>query len=219
MLFAVTEKKEKDIYNPSFMATLRAATDSVTFLPGTDRARVSSIFTPDVRYLEVVEDGFAGGNVISADFTPTPENLEKVKANVSKAGIIGRLVANDQRGAMIFSELLEKDPITGKTIDYIETAGRIEEIRQKYLNPKSYQLKLKADHEPLKAGDVVKTVYKDPRGLLFGLQDHRRRSAGRRWQQPDLFGRRQRAGSRGSRERHLQPECRHRDHRLRQGGR
>ncbi len=170
VLFAVTEKKEKDIYNPTFMATLRAATDSVTFLPGTDRARVSSIYTPDVRYLEVVEEGFAGGNVISADFTPTPENLEKVKANVSKAGIIGRLVANDQRGAMIFSELLEKDPITGATIDYIETAGRIEEIRQKYLNPKAYELKLKADREPLKAGDVVKTVYKDPRGLLFGFK-------------------------------------------------
>ena len=167
VLFAVTEKKEKDIYNPAFMTTLRAATDSVTFLPGTDRARVSSIYTPDVRYLEVVEDGFAGGNVISADFTPTPENLDKVKANVSKAGIIGRLVANDQRGAMIFSELLEQDPITGKTIDYIQTAGLIEEIRQKYLNPQMYELKLKADHEPLKAGDVVKRVYHDPRGLLF----------------------------------------------------
>lgn len=167
VLFAVTEKKEKDIYNPAFMTTLRAATDSVTFLPGTDRARVSSIYTPDVRYLEVVEDGFAGGNVISADFTPTPENLEKVKANVSKAGIIGRLVANDQRGAMIFSELLEQDPITGKTIDYIKTAELIEEIRQKYLSPKMYELKLKADREPLKAGEVVKRVYKDPRGLLF----------------------------------------------------
>ena len=167
VLFAVTEKKEKDIYNPAFMTTLRAATDSVTFLPGTDRARVSSIYTPDVRYLEVVEDGFAGGNVISADFTPTPENLEKVKANVSKAGIIGRLVANDQRGAMIFSELLEQDPITGKTIDYIKTAELIEEIRQKYLSPKMYELKLKADREPLKAGEVVKRVYKDPRSLLF----------------------------------------------------
>ncbi|WP_293396784.1 MMPL family transporter [Nevskia sp.] len=167
VLFAVTEKKEKDIYNPAFMTTLRAATDSVTFLPGTDRARVSSIYTPDVRYLEVVEDGFAGGNVISADFTPTPENLDKVKANVSKAGIIGRLVANDQRGAMIFSELLEQDPITGKTIDYIHTAELIEEIRQKYLSPKMYELKLKADREPLKAGEVVKRVYKDPRGLLF----------------------------------------------------
>ena len=167
VLFAVTEKKEKDIYNPSFMTTLRAATDSVNFLPGTDRARVSSIFTPDVRYLEVVEEGFAGGNVISADFTPTPENLEKVRANVSKAGIVGRLVANDQRGAMIFSELLERDPITGKTIEYIKTAGLIEDIRQKYINPKMYEYKLKADREPLKAGEVVKRVYHDPRGLLF----------------------------------------------------
>ena len=30
-----------------------------------------------------------------------------------------------------------------------------------------YELKLKADREPLKAGEVVKRVYKDPRGLLF----------------------------------------------------
>lgn len=171
VLFAVSEKKEKDIYNPAFMTTMRAATDSVNFLPGTDRARVSSIFTPDVRYLEVVEDGFAGGNVISADFTPTPENLEKVRANVSKAGIIGRLVANDQRGAMIFSELLERDPITKERIDYIKTAELIEDIRQKYINPKMYEYRLKADLGPLKAGDVVKRVYHDTHGLLFRFKD------------------------------------------------
>jgi predicted RND superfamily exporter protein len=167
VLFALAEKKAPDIYNAEFMGTLRKATDSVTFLPGTDRARVSSIYTPDVRYLEVVEDGFAGGNVVSADFTPTPENLAKVKANVSKAGIVGRLVANDQRGAMIFSELLERDPITGKQIDYIKTANLIEEIRQRYLSPKRYELKLKADFDTLKAGEVLHTVYRDPRGLFL----------------------------------------------------
>jgi hypothetical protein len=37
-------------------------------LPGVERASVTSLFTPNVRFIEVVEDGFAGGNVI-----PTPE--------------------------------------------------------------------------------------------------------------------------------------------------
>ena len=55
VLMAVMQKPGTgDIYQPSFMKTLRQATDAMFFLPGMDRSRVSSIMTPDVRYLEVV---------------------------------------------------------------------------------------------------------------------------------------------------------------------
>ncbi len=49
-------------------------------------AQVQSLFTPNVRYIEVIEDGFAGGNVIPADFTPTPPNFAKVRENIVKSG-------------------------------------------------------------------------------------------------------------------------------------
>src|SRR5690349_8116388 len=90
-----------DIYNQAFLEKLRLATDEIFFLPGVDRAHVTSLFTPGVRYLEIVEGGFSGGDVVPRNYAPSPEMFALIRANVGKAGIIGRLVSNDQKGAMI----------------------------------------------------------------------------------------------------------------------
>ena len=125
--------KDGNIFSPEFFATLEKATDAVFFLPGVDRAQVQSLFTPNVRYVEVVDDGFAGGNVIPADFTPTPENFDKVRENIIKSGKLGQLVANDFSGAIISAQLLEIDPATGERLDYIKVARALEErIRGEY---------------------------------------------------------------------------------------
>jgi predicted RND superfamily exporter protein len=130
--------KDGDIFTPEYFETLRKATDAVFFLPGVDRSRVRSIFTPNVRYTEVVEDGIAGDNVVPADFQPTPEGLAHVRQNILKAGIVGRLVANDFRGALISAELLEVDPATGRKIDYQAVARQLDEtIRQPFSNQKT----------------------------------------------------------------------------------
>lgn len=176
-LVALT-RKSGDIYDPGFMATLRKLTDAVYYTPGIDRSRVSSIFTPDVRYLEVIEGGFQGGNVVPAEFDGSPEMIARVRSNVSKAGIIGRLVANDQSGAMVFSELLERDPVTGKKLDYIATAHRLEDIRQHFTNPKLYQFKLKEAAQGYEAGDIVQTLYHDERGPLFNFRSFQVPEAG-----------------------------------------
>ena len=127
--------KEGDIFTPEFFEKLKAVTDEAFFIPGMDRTKVRSIFTPNVRFIEIVEDGFAGGNVIPADFRPTPEGLEQVRINILKSGQVGRLVANDFRGAMISAELLEVDPATGARLDYIDVARRLEQtIREKYVS-------------------------------------------------------------------------------------
>ena len=127
--------KEGDIFTPEFFETLKSATDEVFFIPGVDRTRVSSLFTPNVRFTEVVEDGIAGGNVIPDDFQPTPEGLEQVRKNILKAGIVGRLVANDFSGALISAQLLEINPNTGERLDYIDVAHQLEEkLRGKYQN-------------------------------------------------------------------------------------
>lgn len=125
--------KDGNIFSPEFFATLEKATDAVFFLPGVDRAQVQSLFTPNVRYVEVVDEGFAGGNVIPADFTPTPENFDKVRENIIKSGKLGQLVANDFSGAIISAQLLEVDPTTGERLDYITVARALEErIRDQY---------------------------------------------------------------------------------------
>jgi uncharacterized protein len=121
-----------DMFNRDFFRALQQATDAVFFIPGVDRARVTSIFTPNVRYLEVTEEGIEAGDVIPADFQPTPAGLERVKENILKAGIVGRLVANDFSGAIISAQLLEINPDTQERLDYFDVARLLEaEVRDK----------------------------------------------------------------------------------------
>jgi uncharacterized protein len=131
-ILVALRQKDGDIYNPNFFKTLKAVTDEVFFIPGVDRATVTSLFTPNVRFIEVVEDGFAGGNVIPASFSGSPEDLETVRANVLKSGRVGRLVANDFKGALVAAELLEVDPGTGAKLDYVAVSAKLEEIRARH---------------------------------------------------------------------------------------
>ncbi len=125
--------REGDMFTPEFFAALKAATDEVFFIPGVDRTKVSSLFTPNTRFTEVVEDGISGGNVVPAEFEPTPEGLEQVRKNILKAGILGRLVANDFSGAIISAQLLDINPVTGEQLDYIDVANQLEEkIRTRF---------------------------------------------------------------------------------------
>ena len=131
VLVAVMQQ-QGDIYNPAFLNTLKQVTDEVFFIPGVDRPTVTSLFTPNVRFIEVVEEGFAGGNVIPAGYKGAPEELETVRKNVLKSGVVGRLVSNDFRGALVRAELLELDPSSGQRLDYQAVAKQLEEIRIKH---------------------------------------------------------------------------------------
>ena len=125
--------QQGDIFTEDFFKTLKAVTDETYYLPGVDRSQVTSIYTPNVRYIEVVEDGLQGGNVIPADFVPTAEGLEHVRQNILKSGRVGMLVSNDYTGAAIIVSLLEVDPQTGRKLVYAEVADALEtKIRQKY---------------------------------------------------------------------------------------
>ncbi|MDH5285480.1 MAG: MMPL family transporter [Betaproteobacteria bacterium] len=132
VLVALRVRGPGDIYTPEFLRALKAATDDVFFIPGVDRPSVTSLFTPNTRFIEVVEEGFAGGNVVPAAFRGTPADLALVRENVLKSGSVGRLVANDFRGALIRAELLEVDPQTGARLDYKTVADKLEALRGKY---------------------------------------------------------------------------------------
>jgi predicted RND superfamily exporter protein len=118
--------RDGNMFTPQFFDALKKATDEVLVMEGIDRARVQSLFTPNVRYMEVVEDGIEAGNVVDAEFVPTKEALDKVRENILKAGIRGRLVANDFSGALISAVVLEADA-TGRPIDPITVSHALEE--------------------------------------------------------------------------------------------
>src|SRR5688572_21101353 len=71
--------RDGNMFTPEFFDALKRATDEVIVMHGIDRTRVQSLYTPNVRYLEVVEDGIEAGNVIPADFAPTPEAMAQVR--------------------------------------------------------------------------------------------------------------------------------------------
>lgn len=132
VLINVHWKGQGDIYNEEFFKTLRGVTDEVFFTPGVNRAQVYSLFTPNVRYIEITEDGFVGEVIIPSRFSPNAEGLAHVRSNVAKSGQIGRLVSTDLKSAMVRADLLEIDPQTGKRLDYSQVAKKLEAIRAQF---------------------------------------------------------------------------------------
>ena len=128
VLVALVARKG-DMFTPEFFTALRQVTDAMFFLPGIDRTQVYSVLTPNVRFIEVVEDGITAGDVLPADFQPTEAGFARVRENIIKAGIVGRLVANDFTGAIVSGKLQEFHPNTGERLDYIEVASELERIR------------------------------------------------------------------------------------------
>src|SRR6478736_1051206 len=129
-------QKDGDIFEREYMAKLKALTDDVFLLNGVDRPSVKSLFTPNTRFIEVIEEGFSGGNVIPATFQGTDADLAKVRENVGKSTEVGRTVATDFSGALVAASLLETDPQTGRKLDYFDFAQKLEQLRAKYEGPK-----------------------------------------------------------------------------------
>jgi uncharacterized protein len=121
--------RDGNMFTPGFLRALKLATDEVFFIPGVDRAKVQSLWTPNTRYMEVVEGGIQAGDVVPSGFEPTPAGLAQVRENILKAGIVGRLVANDFSGALVSAQLLEQDPATGRPVDLIEIGRALEQVR------------------------------------------------------------------------------------------
>ena len=157
-------KGQGDIYNAEFMDDLRKATDDVFFIPGINRNHVTSLFTPNTYYIEITEDGFRGEPVVPAKFSATPEELDRVRHNVTLSGQIGLLVASDLKGALIRADLQDVDPDAPRDqmrVDYWEVQKKLEEIRGRFESPTEYIYKIKHDQGPFKAGDTVTQGYVD----------------------------------------------------------
>ncbi|MDP7592713.1 MAG: MMPL family transporter [Litorilituus sp.] len=122
-----------DIFNAKFFDALKGVHDQLFFIPGVDRIQVKSVFSPSTRFVEVVEDGFAGGPVIPADFQATEQGLAVVKSNIEKAGIVGSIVSDDYSCAMVKASLLDFNPETGEKLDTLKLAEQLEQqVRVKF---------------------------------------------------------------------------------------
>ena len=124
---------EGDIFNAKFFEALKGVHDKLFFIPGVDRIQVKSLYSPSTRFVEVVEDGFAGGPVIPADFQANEQGLAIVKGNIEKAGIVGSIVADDYSCAMVKASLLDFNPDTGEKLDILTLSEQLEvDVRQSF---------------------------------------------------------------------------------------
>ncbi|MAR92234.1 MAG: RND transporter [Pseudomonadales bacterium] len=128
----VVEAREGDIFTDEFLQTLRQVTDEIFYFDGVDKAKIQSLWTPNVRWTEVTEEGFRGGEIIPPTYDGSEESLEQVQANVLRSGQVGRLVADDFRSAIVHVPLLDAAAAEEK-LDYKAFSDALErDIRQKY---------------------------------------------------------------------------------------
>lgn len=82
-ILVVLEQNKGTIWNKPFFSTYKNLTDDIFFLPGVSRSTVTSLWTPNTRYIEITEDGISADDVIPGNVTAntlTPDSSSMSKA-------------------------------------------------------------------------------------------------------------------------------------------
>ena len=149
----VVENTQGDIFDPGYLDVLKQVNDQLFLTEGVDRAWMKSLWSPAVRWTEVTEEGFQGGPVMPDTYQGKPEEIEQLRQNISRAGIVGSLVASDYKSSMLIVPLLDKATASGQRIDYHAFSQMLEEqLRDK--------IEFAGDSAARKAGEEGKGQYK-----------------------------------------------------------
>src|SRR5690554_2278591 len=153
------EVKDGDIFTQDYMETLKQVTDEVFYLNGGDRSGLQSLWTPNVRWVEVTEHGFQGGEVIPDNYDGSSEkSLEELRQNVLRSNQVGRLVADNFKSTIVYAPLYEKDAETGKPLNYADFSRNLEEkIRQKF-EAQNPNIKIHIVGFAKKVGDLIEGI-------------------------------------------------------------
>lgn len=150
--------KDGDIFNKAYMETLSELTDEVFYLAGVDRSSLKSLWTPNVRWVEVTEDGFQGGPVIPDNYDGSEESLNKLRDNILKSGQVGSLVADDFKSTIIYAPLFEINPETQEPLDYKAFSLELEkQVREKY-QAKNPNITIHIVGFAKKVGDLIEGI-------------------------------------------------------------
>jgi uncharacterized protein len=132
-LRVVVENPQGDVFDPQYLEQLKQINDELVLSPGVDRAWVKSLWTPAVRWTEVTEEGFTGGPVMPDNYDGSAASIEQLRADIARSAAAQNLVAGDFKSSMIFVPLLDKDPATGKRLDYQKLSASLERnVRAKF---------------------------------------------------------------------------------------
>ncbi|VVQ24095.1 efflux RND transporter permease subunit [Pseudomonas fluorescens] len=149
----VVENTQGDIFDPHYLEVLKQVNDQLFLTEGVDRAWMKSLWSPGVRWTEVTVQGFQGGPVMPDTYKGSPSDIEQLRQNISRAGIVGSLVASDFKSTMLIVPLLDKATASGQRIDYHAFSQMLEtQLRDK--------IEFAGDSATHKAGEEGKGHYK-----------------------------------------------------------
>jgi len=123
----VVENTQGDIFDPHYLTVLKQVNDELFLMQGVDRAWMKSLWSSAVRWTEVTEQGFQGGPVMPDSYQGSASDIEQLRQNINRAGIVGSLVASDFKSSMLIVPLLDKTSATGQSINYHEFSRLLEE--------------------------------------------------------------------------------------------
>lgn len=166
------EAKDGDIFSKDYMETLRQIHDEVFYIPGVDRSALKSLWSPSVRWTEVTEEGFAGGEVIPQTYDGSPDSLEQLRNNVLKSGQVGRLVANNFKSSIVDVPLLEsypdpKDQGRQIKLDYQAFSHQLEALIRDKFQAQNPNVKIHIVGFAKKVGDLIDGLMMV--ALFFGI--------------------------------------------------
>ena len=101
-------------------------TEDVMFVKGVDRLKVSSIVSPETRYVLITEDGFNMGPVVPSRIPEDEAGLAQIENNINQARLKGRMVSMDMKSVLISAEIYENG------VDYHAVYRQLNDIRDKY---------------------------------------------------------------------------------------
>jgi len=146
-----------DIFNDEYLATLGQIADEIFYIPGVDKNGLKSLWSPDVRWTMVTEEGFEMGSVIPPDYDGSRASLEQLRVNLARSGTIGSMVANDFKSTIIEVPIYDVDPATGEQLNYLEFSRKLEKlVRQSYEND---NIKVHIIGFPKLIGDLLEGIF------------------------------------------------------------
>jgi predicted RND superfamily exporter protein len=122
-----------DIFSDEYLTTLGQIADEIFYIQGVNKNGLLSLWSPNVRWVMVTEEGFEAGSVIPPDYDGSQASLDQLRTNLMRSGIVGRMVANDYKSTIIEVPIYDLDPTTGERLNYLDFSRDLEKlVRQSY---------------------------------------------------------------------------------------
>ncbi|MBT8338477.1 MAG: RND family transporter [Desulfatitalea sp.] len=124
------------IYDKDYLSLVQKISDEVYLIAGVDRPFMKSVWTPNVRYTVVTQEGLDAGPVIPESYDGSEESLKQLAFRIQNSGELGKLFAVNGKSSVLSVPILSTYS-DGSPVDYSKLGDRLEQIREKYQDDKT----------------------------------------------------------------------------------